>query len=243
MSPGNPRAAKTERIELRADPASAENIALAAEIQHLSVSAFILQAATAEADRVRARTEHAVMPAEQFDNLISSLDRPDEAANLARAVVRRRGPERRGNQWHPEPLGPGHETGDFDCGGAGAQPMADRPGPPGADRRHGPHLRVDRGGMSVVAYYSIAPTRIFRSQPPGKQPARSTRRCGPCRRSAARRAWPVSHWLSSGTPQSKSPVSWPGPSGSGCHWFCHGARPSPPHNRAAEVRRLVRTIQ
>jgi uncharacterized protein (DUF1778 family) len=84
------RATKSERIELRADPVSAESIALAADIQHLSVSAFILQAATTEADRVRARTEHTVMPAEQFDDLINSLDRPDEAPNLARAAARRR---------------------------------------------------------------------------------------------------------------------------------------------------------
>ncbi|MEV8515025.1 DUF1778 domain-containing protein [Dactylosporangium sp. NPDC051484] len=88
MNARTPRAAKTERIELRADPASAANIALAADIQHLSVSAFILQAAPAEADRVRTQTEHTVMPAELFDDLINSLDRPDEALNLARAAAR-----------------------------------------------------------------------------------------------------------------------------------------------------------
>jgi uncharacterized protein (DUF1778 family) len=81
---------KTERIELRADPTSAQNIALAAQIQHLSISAFVLQSAAAEADRVLARTEHTVMPADQFDQLIASLDQPDEAPNLARAAVRRR---------------------------------------------------------------------------------------------------------------------------------------------------------
>jgi uncharacterized protein (DUF1778 family) len=90
MNARTPRPTKTERIELRADPTSAENIALAAQIQHLSVSAFILQAASADADRVLARTEHTVMPAAQFDSMIASLDEPDEAPNLARAAARRR---------------------------------------------------------------------------------------------------------------------------------------------------------
>lgn len=85
-----PRQTKTERIELRADPDSAQSIALAAEIQRLSVSAFVLQAATAEADRLLARTEHTLMPADQFDSLMASLDRPDEAPTLARAAARHR---------------------------------------------------------------------------------------------------------------------------------------------------------
>jgi len=90
MDTTTPRPTKTERIELRADPTSAANIALAAQIQHLSVSAFVLQAASGEAARLLARAEHTVMPAEQFDSIMASLDEPDEAPNLARAAARRR---------------------------------------------------------------------------------------------------------------------------------------------------------
>jgi uncharacterized protein (DUF1778 family) len=84
------RRPKTERIELRSDPDNAHRIALAAQMQHLSISAFVLQAAAAEADRVLARTEHTLMPAQQFDELIASLDTADEAPNLTRAAARRR---------------------------------------------------------------------------------------------------------------------------------------------------------
>jgi uncharacterized protein (DUF1778 family) len=90
MNTRTPRPTKTERIELRADAASARDIALAAQMLHLSVSAFILQAAAAEAGRVLARTDHTMMPAEQFDHMMASLDQPDEAPNLARAARRRR---------------------------------------------------------------------------------------------------------------------------------------------------------
>jgi uncharacterized protein (DUF1778 family) len=90
MDARTPRSTKSERIELRADPTSAANIALAAQLQHLSVSAFILQAAAGEAERLLARSDHTVMPAAQFDSIIASLDEPDEAPNLARAAARRR---------------------------------------------------------------------------------------------------------------------------------------------------------
>jgi uncharacterized protein (DUF1778 family) len=95
METSEQRRTKTERIELRADQVSAQAIARAAQLQRLSVSAFVLQAASCEADRVLARTEHTVMPAEQFDHMMASLDTPDEAPNLARAAGRRRRTARR----------------------------------------------------------------------------------------------------------------------------------------------------
>lgn len=75
-------ATKTQRIEMRADPDSEARIAQAAGITRESVSAFVLRAATAEADRVLGRMEATPMPSEQFDQLISSLDVPDPAPAL-----------------------------------------------------------------------------------------------------------------------------------------------------------------
>jgi uncharacterized protein (DUF1778 family) len=83
-------ATKTRRLEMRADPDSSALIAQAAQLVGLSLSAFILQAATEEASRVIARVNHAVMPADQFDALLSSLDRPDDAPKIAEASTRRR---------------------------------------------------------------------------------------------------------------------------------------------------------
>jgi uncharacterized protein (DUF1778 family) len=77
-------AAKTERIEMRTDPQSSAKIAQAAEAGHVSVSAFVLEAAVKAADHVLARTDVTAMSAEQFDQLIESLDVPDEAPALAR---------------------------------------------------------------------------------------------------------------------------------------------------------------
>jgi uncharacterized protein (DUF1778 family) len=81
-------ATKSERIEMRTDPESGTKIAQAAEIEHKSVSAFILDAATTAADRVLARTDHVVMPADEFDALLQSLDDPGEAPAL-NALARR----------------------------------------------------------------------------------------------------------------------------------------------------------
>lgn len=83
-------AAKSERIEMRADPESGTRIAQAAEIERKSVSAFILDAATSAADRVLARTEHVAMPADQFDALLKSLDEPDDAPTLGLLARRAR---------------------------------------------------------------------------------------------------------------------------------------------------------
>ena len=82
--------AKTQRIEMRTDPDSEALIVQAARLTHQSVSAFVLDAATAEARRVLARVDHVVMPADQFDALISSLDTSADAPALTRAARRER---------------------------------------------------------------------------------------------------------------------------------------------------------
>jgi uncharacterized protein (DUF1778 family) len=83
-------ATKTQRIEMRTDPDSEARITRAAAVTHESVSGFVLRAATSEADRVLARTDVTLMPAEQFDALINSLDVPDEAPALSRLASTRR---------------------------------------------------------------------------------------------------------------------------------------------------------
>lgn len=80
-------ATKTRRIETRVDPDSEQRIAEAAALMHESVSAFVLRAARSEADRVLARSDATLMPAEQFDALVRSLDEPDEAPVLARVAA------------------------------------------------------------------------------------------------------------------------------------------------------------
>jgi uncharacterized protein (DUF1778 family) len=81
---------KTRRIEMRADPQSEAKIAEAARLSGQSMSAFVLNAATVAADQIIARVDHVVMPADQFDAIMESLDTPDEAPNLARAASRKR---------------------------------------------------------------------------------------------------------------------------------------------------------
>ncbi|MGH3822174.1 MAG: DUF1778 domain-containing protein [Pseudonocardiaceae bacterium] len=81
---------KTERLEVRVDAATKERIEAAAARLNQSASAFVVDAASVEADRVLARTETTVMPAEQFDAMLSALDVPDDAPALARLVQRER---------------------------------------------------------------------------------------------------------------------------------------------------------
>jgi uncharacterized protein (DUF1778 family) len=82
--------AKTRRIEMRADPDSEARIAQAAAAMHQSISAFVLSVAVREADVVLARADTTLMPAEQFDTLMSSLEVPDDAPGLLEAASRPR---------------------------------------------------------------------------------------------------------------------------------------------------------
>ena len=81
---------KSERLEVRVDAATKARIEDAAARLGQSASMFVIHAATAEADRVLARAEATVMPADQFDALLTALDMPDEAPALARLAQRDR---------------------------------------------------------------------------------------------------------------------------------------------------------
>jgi uncharacterized protein (DUF1778 family) len=75
-------ATRTKRIEMRADAISEERISRAARAQDLSVSAFVLGAAMREAEHVLGRADRTLMPADQFDALVGSLDHDDGAPRL-----------------------------------------------------------------------------------------------------------------------------------------------------------------
>jgi len=71
-------------------PESEERIAQAAAARQQSVSTFVLAAAVRGADMVLARADVTLMPAEQFDTLMDSLEIPDQAPRLLEAATRPR---------------------------------------------------------------------------------------------------------------------------------------------------------
>lgn len=75
---------KEARLDFRLDPDNKARIERAAKLSSESVSAFVTHAATAAADRVLARADVTMMPAEQFDELLNALDAADEAPTLSR---------------------------------------------------------------------------------------------------------------------------------------------------------------
>jgi uncharacterized protein (DUF1778 family) len=75
---------------MRADPASEEMISRAARARDVSISAFVLGAATREADRVLGRADQTLIPAGQFDALVAALDQGDPAPRLEQAARRPR---------------------------------------------------------------------------------------------------------------------------------------------------------
>ena len=79
-------ATRTRRIEMRADSASEERISRAARARDVSVSAFVLAAASREADRVLGRSDQTLIPAGQFDALVAALDQGDPAPRLEQAA-------------------------------------------------------------------------------------------------------------------------------------------------------------
>jgi uncharacterized protein (DUF1778 family) len=83
-------ALKSMRIELRTDPDTEARIARAAALQGMSITAFVRGAAERAADRVLGEADQTMMPAEQFDGLMTSLDAPDRAPRLREVAQRQR---------------------------------------------------------------------------------------------------------------------------------------------------------
>ncbi|WP_341359270.1 DUF1778 domain-containing protein [Georgenia sp. M64] len=83
-------ATKSKRLEMRVDEETSALLSRAASLSREPVSTFVTRAARAEAGRVLARADVTLMPAEQFDALMETLERADQAPALARAAARRR---------------------------------------------------------------------------------------------------------------------------------------------------------
>jgi uncharacterized protein (DUF1778 family) len=83
---------RTERIELRAQPDRARRIRHAAKLRGLSVSAFMLQAASESAERVITEAAVTTVPSAFFDRLWHALASPPKPnrALAKRAAARRR---------------------------------------------------------------------------------------------------------------------------------------------------------
>lgn len=88
-------ATRTSRIELRADPEREQRIRYAAELEHQSVSAFVLAAAAERAEQVIASATATMVPSEFFDQLWEALDTPGKPSP---AFERRAQSERRVEQ-------------------------------------------------------------------------------------------------------------------------------------------------
>jgi len=71
-------AARTSRLELRADPERERRIRVAAELSHQSVSAFVLDAAGEKAERVIAASVATSVPSGFFGQLWEALDAPQQ---------------------------------------------------------------------------------------------------------------------------------------------------------------------
>lgn len=70
---------RTERIEARLESDHADRIRYAARLARTSMSSFVVDAATEEAERVIAQHSETVVPSDFFDALLSALDDPSPA--------------------------------------------------------------------------------------------------------------------------------------------------------------------
>lgn len=73
---------KSRRLELRTDETTDQLISEAAELLHVSKTAFVTDAARQAAERVVARADTTIMAPEIFDAMIASLDVADESSEL-----------------------------------------------------------------------------------------------------------------------------------------------------------------
>lgn len=69
-----------EVINMRTDPERKEQLRVAAELSHVSLSKFILDAASARADEVMADQRTTALSEEFFDDFFAALTEPAPAA-------------------------------------------------------------------------------------------------------------------------------------------------------------------
>lgn len=80
-------AARTARIELRAEPAHEKRLRYAATLVRQSLSAFMLEAARVRAEEVIAAERQTSVPASFFDTLWEALDRPPVASRALKSLA------------------------------------------------------------------------------------------------------------------------------------------------------------
>jgi uncharacterized protein (DUF1778 family) len=81
-------AAKAERLEARLTPTQRKQIEQAAALAGESVSSFVVLAALDRADVLVRERASSVVPAAYFDQLLASLEQPDEAPRLMKAATK-----------------------------------------------------------------------------------------------------------------------------------------------------------
>jgi len=74
---------KKRRFELRTDEATDQLISEAADLLHVTKSAFVADAARQAAEKIIARSDVTLMSPVVFDTMMASLDIPDESPELA----------------------------------------------------------------------------------------------------------------------------------------------------------------
>jgi len=83
------REAKVERLELRTSPRQAEVIRQAAAVTDKTVTAFVLDAATLEAQRALADRRFFRLDKAHWQRFVSALDRPTKVKPRLRELMRR----------------------------------------------------------------------------------------------------------------------------------------------------------
>jgi len=89
VATNNRREARVERLELRASPRQAAVIRQAAAIMEKTVTAFVLDAATLEAQRALADRRTFRLDPVRWDRFVNALDRPTKVKHRLRALMRR----------------------------------------------------------------------------------------------------------------------------------------------------------
>ncbi len=79
-------AVKSDRQEIRVSHEERTKIERAANMAQISVSAFCRESAVEKAEKLIAEQTTTVVPADFFDSLLSAIDKPDKAQNLAKAA-------------------------------------------------------------------------------------------------------------------------------------------------------------
>ena len=78
----------TPRLNFRVRPDVEHHLRSAAEALGMSLTDFVISAATVRADEVL--TTHTVVPADYFDRLVAALDAPPTANNSLKSAAARR---------------------------------------------------------------------------------------------------------------------------------------------------------